>query len=89
MRWLRLPLGTNPEYKEQVFALDPHEAVVLAEALEQPLKAYQTQFEELNLKHHEGTPTTREEDYKRLLLEEIIDMASEFIAAVSNEKYKP
>ena len=89
MKWIKLPSEINPAYQVKVFTLDIHESKVLVEALEEPLKVYQAQFEELNRQRLSGEPITRKEDYQHLLLEEIIDMVSTFIEAVSNEHFKP
>ena len=89
MKWIKLPCEINPAYSKRVLALEPHEAEVLSSALEEPLKDYQKQFEELDALERSETPTTRQQDYQHLLLEEIIDMVSTFIEAVSNEQFKP
>ena len=79
MEWIKLPMGTNPLYKQPRLALEPHEAKVLAEAFEQPLKDFQTELYDLKAVRDRGDETTREQDYRQLLLEEIISIASEFI----------
>ena len=89
MKWIKLPSAINPAYEKTALALEPHEADVLVTALEEPLKVYQAQFEELDAMQKSAAPTTRQQDYQHLLLEEVIDMVSSFIEAVSNEHFKP
>lgn len=72
-------MGTNPLYKQARLALEPHEAKVLASAFEQPLKDFQAELNDLKAVRARGDETTREQDYRQLLLEEIISIASEFI----------
>lgn len=72
-------MGTNPLYKQARLALEPHEAKVLASAFEQPLKDFQAEHYDLKAVRDRGDETTREQDYRQLLLEEIISIASEFI----------
>ena len=72
-------MGTNPLYKQARLALEPHEAKVLASAFEQPLKDFQAELYDLEAVRDRGDETTREQDYRQLLLEEIISIASEFI----------
>ena len=72
-------MGTNPLYKQARLALEPHEAKVLASAFEQPLKDFQAELYDLKAVRDRGDETTREQDYRQLLLEEIISIASEFI----------
>ena len=79
MEWIKVPMGTNPLYKQARLALEPHEAKVLASAFEQPLKDFQAELYDLEAVRDRGDETTREQDYRQLLLEEIISIASEFI----------
>lgn len=79
MEWIKVPMGTNPLYKQARLALEPHEAKVLASAFEQPLKDFQAEHYDLKAVRDRGDETTREQDYRQLLLEEIISIASEFI----------
>lgn len=72
-------MGTNPLYKQARLALEPHEAKVLASAFEQPLKDFQAELYDLKAVRDRGDETTRQQDYRQLLLEEIISIASEFI----------
>lgn len=72
-------MGANPLYKQARLALEPHEAKVLASAFEQPLKDFQAELYDLEAVRDRGDETTREQDYRQLLLEEIISIASEFI----------
>ena len=72
-------MGTNPLYKQARLALEPHEAKVLASAFEQPLKDFQAELYDLAAVRDRGDETTREQDYRQLILEEIISIASEFI----------
>lgn len=72
-------MGTNPLYKQARLALEPHEAKVLASAFEQPLKDFKAELYDLKAVRDRGDETTREQDYRQLLLEEIISIASEFI----------
>ena len=85
MEWIKLPMGTNPLYKQPRLALEPHEAKVLASAFEQPLKDFQAELCDLKAVRDRGDETTREQDYCQLLLEEIIDIVGEFIKVVGNE----
>ena len=79
MEWIKVQMGTNPLYKQERLALEPHEAKVLASAFEQPLKDFQAEHYDLKAVRARGDETTREQDYRQLLLEEIISIASEFI----------
>lgn len=79
MEWIKVPTGTNPLYKQARLALEPHEAKVLASAFEQPLKDFQAELCDLKAVRDRGDETTREQDYRQLILEEIISIASEFI----------
>lgn len=79
MEWIKLPMGINPLYKQPRLALEPHEAKVLASAFEQPLKDFQAELYDLKAVRDRGDETTRQQDYRQLLLEEIISIASEFI----------
>ena len=79
MEWIKVPMGTNPLYKQARLALEPHEAKVLASAFEQPLKDFKAELYDLKAVRDRGDETTREQDYRQLLLEEIISIASEFI----------
>lgn len=79
MEWIKVPMGTNPLYKQARLALEPHEAKVLASAFEQPLKDFQAELYDLKAVRDRGDETTRQQDYRQLLLEEIISIASEFI----------
>lgn len=80
MEWIKVPMGTNPLYKQARLALEPHEAKVLASAFEQPLKDYYAEFENLSKTREQYEDTTRQQDYRYLLLEEIIGFVSEFIS---------
>ena len=79
MEWIKVPMGTNPLYKQARLALEPHEAKVLASAFEQPLKDFQAELYDLKAVRDRGDETTRQQDYRQLILEEIISIASEFI----------
>ncbi len=79
MEWIKVSMGTNPLYKQARLALEPHEAKVLASAFEQPLKDFQAELYDLAAVRDRGDETTREQDYRQLILEEIISIASEFI----------
>ena len=79
MEWIKVPMGTNPLYKQPRLALEPHEAKVLASAFEQPLKDYYKEFEALQTARDQGEDTTRQQDYRHLLLEEIIGFVSQFV----------
>lgn len=79
MEWIKVPMGTNPLYKQARLALEPHEAKVLASAFEQPLKDFQAELSDLKAVRDRGDETTRQQDYRQLILEEIISIASEFI----------
>lgn len=85
MEWIKVPMGTNPLYKQARLALEPHEAKVLASAFEQPLKDFQAEHYDLKAVRDRGDETTREQDYRQLLLEEIIDFVGEFIKVVGDE----
>ena len=79
MEWIKVSMGTNPLYKQARLALEPHEAKVLASAFEQPLKDFQAELYDLKAVRDRGEETTRQQDYRYLILEEIISIASEFI----------
>lgn len=79
MEWIKVSMGTNPLYKQARLALEPHEAKVLASAFEQPLKDFQAELYDLKAVRDRGDETTRQQDYRQLILEEIISIASEFI----------
>ena len=79
MEWIKLPMGTNPLYKQPRLALEPHEAKVLASAFEQPLKDAQVELSGLKVLRDMGVETTRQQDYRYLILEEIIDIVGQFI----------
>lgn len=79
MEWIKVSMGTNPLYKQARLALEPHEAKVLASAFEQPLKDFQAELYGLKAVRDRGDETTRQQDYRQLILEEIISIASEFI----------
>lgn len=79
MEWIKVPMGTNPLYKQARLALEPHEAKVLTSAFEQPLKDFQAELDDLKAVRDRGDETTRQQDYRQLILEEIISIASEFI----------
>lgn len=79
MEWIKVPMGTNPLYKQPRLALEPHEAKVLASAFEQPLKDAQAELHDLKVLRDRGEETTRQQDYRYLILEEIIDFVGEFI----------
>lgn len=85
MEWIKVPMGTNPLYKQARLALEPHEAKVLASAFEQPLKDFKAELYDLEAVRARGDETTREQDYRQLLLEEITDFVGEFIKVVGNE----
>lgn len=87
MEWIKVPMGTNPLYKQARLALEPHEAKVLASAFEQPLKDFQAELYDLKAVRDRGDETTREQDCRQLLLEEIIDIVGQFIP-MANEMDK-
>lgn len=72
-------MGTNPLYKQPRLVLEPYEAKVLASAFEQPLKDAQAELSGLKVLRDMGEETTRQQDYRYLILEEIIDIVGEFI----------
>lgn len=82
MEWIKRQMGTNPLYSERMVALRPHEAKVIASAFEQPLNDYKEQLENIKTMRLQGEPTTRAQDYKQLLLEEIIDVVGEFVSSL-------
>lgn len=77
MEWIKRQMGTNP-----------HEAKVIASAFEQPLNDYKEQLENLKTMRLQGEPTTRAQDYKQLLLEEIIDVVGEFVSLITDSQYE-
>lgn len=79
MEWIKVSMGTNPLYKQARLALEPHEAKVLASALEQPLKDAQSELYDLKVLRDRGEETTRQQDYRYLILEGIIDILGQFI----------
>ena len=87
MEWIKVSMGTNPLYKQARLALEPHEAKVLASAFEQPLKDFQAELYDLAAVRDRGDETTREQDYRQLLLEEIISIVERFIP-MANEMDK-
>lgn len=87
MEWIKLPMGTNPIYKQPRLVLEPHEAKVLASAFEQPLKDAQSEPHDLKVLRDRGEETTRQQDYRYLILEEIIDIVGQFIP-MANEMDK-
>ena len=87
MEWIKVSMGTNPLYKQPMLALEPHEAKVLASAIEQPLNDYRAELAALDDLLGQGIAPTRQQDYQRLLLEEIIDIAGQFIP-IANEMDK-
>lgn len=80
MEWIKVSTEENPSYTKRVLALEPHEAKVLASAFELPLKDYNAEFEDLSKTREQYEDTTRQQDYRYLLLEEIIGFVSEFIS---------
>ena len=80
-------MGTNPIYKQPRLVLEPHEAKVLASAFEQPLKDAQSELHDLKVLRGRGEETTRQQDYRYLILEEIIDIVGQFIP-MANEMDK-
>lgn len=87
MEWIKVPMGTDPLYKQARLALEPHEAKVLASAFEQPLKDFQSELSDLKAVRDRGDETTRQQDYRQLILEEIIDIVGQFIP-MANEMDK-
>lgn len=88
MEWIKQKTGTNPLYSERMFALRPHEAKVMASAFEKPLKEFKAELCDLDTVIMRGEETSREQDYRHLLLEEAIDVISEFIEHVTNGQYE-
>ena len=87
MEWIKLPMGINPLYKQPRLVLEPHEAKVLASAFEQPLKDAQAELSGLKTLRDMGEETTRQQDYRYLILEEIISIVERFIP-MANEMDK-
>ena len=84
MEWIKVSMGTNPLYKQPMLALEPHEAKVLASAIERPLNDYRAELAALDDLRGQGIETTRQQDYQHLLLEEIINIVGQFIP-IANE----
>lgn len=84
MEWIKVSMGTNPLCKQPMLALEPHEAKVLASAIERPLNDYRAELAALDDLRGQGIETTRQQDYQHLLLEEIINIVGQFIP-IANE----
>lgn len=85
MEWIEMPMGLNPNYTQPMLALRPHEAKVLVSALEQPLKDCEKELVEIKTLKMQDEPITCEQNYRQLLLEEILDIVGEFVAQVETK----
>lgn len=61
MKWIREPIPGCAGYTEAMLALNPTEAVILADALRKPLRELRKQLVRLDDIHDSGEATERQE----------------------------
>lgn len=79
MEWIKTHSTNGP-----TLTLDPYEAEVLVLAMQRPLKMYREELGNLNVLKMENKELTPEQRDAYLVLEEIINIAGQFVDTVEN-----
>lgn len=87
MKWIREPIPGCAGYTEAMLALNPAEAVILADALRKPLRELQKQLARLDDIHDSGEATERQES-RRCDISEAVTVLEYFfkLESLNHEK---